>query len=54
MFPDEEFLPRAPDPDEIVIGGDEDGPTEAAGEDPPLEPRADPTEPIDPVPNAEE
>ena len=23
MFPGEEFLPRAPEPEEIVIGGDE-------------------------------
>ena len=23
MFPGEEFLPRAPEPEEIIIGGDE-------------------------------
>ena len=22
IYPDDEFLPRAPDPDEIIIGGD--------------------------------
>jgi Rab proteins geranylgeranyltransferase component A len=25
LFPGEEFLPRAPDPEEIIIGGDDEG-----------------------------
>lgn len=24
MYPDDEFLPRAPDPEEIIIGGDDE------------------------------
>merc|ERR1712123_421299 len=34
MFPGEEFLPRAPDPEEIILGGDEgDDKDDVAGDD---------------------
>lgn len=43
MYPDEDFLPRAPDPEEIVLEGDEtpgpkfEGGVPAEGEDVPAE-----------------
>ncbi len=33
MFPEEEFLPRAPEPDEIIIGGGDEEESEVKGDD---------------------
>ena len=52
MYPDDEFLPRAPDPEEIVIGEQEDngeGPDQDTAEDKDVdcEDRNDPVENVE-------
>jgi len=38
MYPDTEFLPRAPDPEDIVLEGEETGPVFGEGDQPSNEP----------------
>ena len=40
MYPDEPFLPRAPDPEEIVLGGDEESEQPIRSEETPNQPMA--------------